>query len=177
MNLLYLIISSVTVSIDGFSAGAVIGARGTAKRFKCVLCVGVIVIIMCFAACLLGERLNSVCREISVYISGCILVFIGAKELFDREKHNFFVRKRGLMINTGEIISLGVGVGADGACASLSLNLSGYGFYPVATVGAFHVAFVYLGAAFGERLRSYVILKKLPSVILIFLGAAKLLVA
>ena len=94
MNLLYLIISSVTVSIDGFSAGAVIGARGTAKRFKCVLCVGVIVIIMCFAACLLGERLNSVCREISVYISGCIL-FLSVQKSSSIGKNITFLCEKG----------------------------------------------------------------------------------
>ena len=175
MNLLYLIISSVSVSIDGFSAGAVIGARGSAKRLKCVFCVGLIVSVMCFAACLLGERLSLAYKSVSDYISGCILVLIGVKELLYREKTAVFVRKRGLLLSVGEIVSLGVGVGADGACASLSLALSGYGFYPVATVGAFHVAFVYLGVAFGERLRAYGILKKLPSVFLIFLGAAKLL--
>lgn len=174
MDLLFLFISSVSVSVDGFSAGAVIGSRGVRSTLKSVLSVGSIVAVMCFIACALGERLEELYKDIAILISGGMLFLIGLKELLKIEKQADFLRKRGLFIKNGEVFALGLGVGADGACASLSLSLSGYGFYPVLTVGVFHVLFVFLGVLAGRSFCADKISEKAPSLLLIALGLFKL---
>ena len=175
MGLYFLLITSASVSLDSFIAGLSIGAEKKAKTQLKVLGIITVVFISCLIANILSTALLSNWQNIAVKLGGIILIAVGVAGTLNRPD-TYPKRLQSPTKHDASFVFTGLGVGIDGACATVSLSLLGFGFFSVITVTAFHYLFIELGIFIsnvglkGKKPRTII-----ASVLLILLGLYKLM--
>ncbi len=169
--ILFLIITALTVSIDSFVCGLSL-SMSYGRKLSFIIGIALTVFLMCLAVNYATTFFIDKLTEKTACFSGLILIAIGIINLFKKEKR--VNNKKPL----SQAIITGFAVGVDGALANLSLALMGVNaFYVPITIAVCHALMI----AFGAILSQTFLVKKLakieflPSLILIILGAYKLL--
>lgn len=148
MNLIYIIATAATVSIDSFIAGFSLSLN-TKKSLTLPLTVAAVTYILCEIAALLGILLKNVLQNYVGIIGGGILIALGIVNLFKKENITLS------SLSFSQCFAIGVGVGFDGAAACLSLVLQGIGdrlFTPI-FFAVTHFATVFLGQRLAQSAR------------------------
>ena len=143
LNIYYLIMTAVSVSVDSFVGGAALGCGKSPRPARTALVAVCAVACLCAFASLLANMLEGFMARYAGYVGGCVLIAVGLSGLLKRET-NVFARKRRVN-DFFEALITGFGVGVDGACACFSLTLSGYGAEAALTVIFFHFVFIEAG--------------------------------
>lgn len=173
MKYCYLAFASASVSIDGLLAG--VSLAGRRDRIRAILVITSAVLTLCLGAHFLGKVTVEAFSDVCVGLSGILLILLGLHGYLEKEKSPVFVRNKGVNCFARDILT-GFGVGADGALASLSLSLEGFGVYSALTVTAFHLLFLTVGSVLTRaRLMHRLSRYKLQHLILIVLGMTRLI--
>lgn len=151
MNITFLITTAFVVSIDSFFAGISIPNGISNKKYTILGAVFVI-----FLTCILGNQVGIILQhninEKFACIGGVILILVGVYNLLKQPNCN----KRLLQTNQSLTQSciIGLGVGADGCIASLSLAVIGYTkLYVPTLIILFHTILLCLGAYLSKRIK------------------------
>lgn len=170
---LHLTLTAASVSLDSVVAGASVGADGGKNKQRTILAVMAAVTFLCLAFAMLGPFLGRAFGGGAAKAGGFLLVAAAFAGLSPQKKTPVFVRKRGDLTYL-KAVAIGLGIGVDGALASLSLAVSGYGLTGAAAVILFHYIFIELGAALSQKAK---ILRgsAVPRLLLFALGASKIL--
>ena len=174
MNDFFLFATALTVSADAFFCGFSMSLGG-GKKAPLLAGICPTVLLLCLAAGLLGSALSDLFAEEVSLIGGIILAAAGAYNLFSEGEPPAKGRSDAVR---GAVV--GLAVGADGAAATLSLTMMGYGAIVSALViAAAHFAAVLAGAFLSERFApsGTKSAKTAASVLLFALGAYKILSA
>ena len=140
MNLPFVLLTAVTVSIDSFVAGFSI-ALNKSKNLALPLTVDIVTYWMCLAASWAGNLLRPLLENYVKYVGAIIMFALGFSNLAKKEKGRL------CRINFSQCVAIGAGVGMDGAAAALSLVMQGIGdtvFLPI-LFAATHFATVFAG--------------------------------
>lgn len=174
MNILFLLTTSFTVSIDSFLCGFSLSMR-TEKKPLIVLGICFTVFVLCLITNYLGLFLQNVLTERVANFGGIILIAVGLYNIFGKQKTT---SDKGGMLK--QCLLIGFAVGLDGAAANLSLSLMGYNaFYVPVTITLMHFATITLGILLSKT-RIACKLKKfdfIAPLILIALGIYKVVCA
>lgn len=168
-----LIITALTVSIDSFVCGFSLSLYG-GKKTPIILGIALTVFLMCcFTNYLTVFFLNKL-SERTAGLGGLILVGIGLINLIKKNEE----QKTNAHGTIKQSLCVGFAVGLDGAFANLSLSLMGINaFYVPLTIAVMHGIMITLGVLLSKThlVRSFAKIEFVPSVILILLGAYKIL--
>ena len=176
MGFYFLLITSATVSLDSLVAGLSIGAEKNAKTQLKVLGIITVVFITCLIAYILSTNLLLGWQNVAVKVGGIILILVGTVGTLNNRNEKTNVLHPPLKSHETPLIFTGFGIGIDGACATVSLSLLGYGFLSVLTVSAFHYVFIEIGIFISNvSLKGKLPRTTIASVILILLGLYKLM--
>lgn len=140
MNLPFVLLTAITVSIDSFVAGFSL-ALNKSKNLALPITVAFVTYWMCLAASWAGNLLRPLLENCVKYVGAVILFALGLSNLAKREEDKI------CQINFSQCVAIGVGVGMDGAAAALSLVMQGVGdtvFLPI-LFAATHFATVFAG--------------------------------
>lgn len=143
MNVLYVIATAITVSIDSFIAGFSI-ALNKKKNLTLPLTVACVTYILCVTASVAGTLLKDFLENYVGFIGMAIMLCLGTVNLFKPQNENLQT------ISFTQCIFVGFAVGMDGAAAALSLTLQGIGdivFTPI-LFSFTHFLTVHLGQCF-----------------------------
>lgn len=114
MNLLYVIATALTVSVDALIVGYSV-SLARRKNFVLPLTVAFVTYVLCLAASLAGTLLREFLQDYVRYIGAAILVWLGVDALRRKETRTL---QEG---NFSQCLATGFGVGLDGAVATLTL--------------------------------------------------------
>ncbi len=119
MNLIFVFLTAITVSIDSFVAGFSLELNKQ-NKLTLPLTVAIVTFGMCLVACFCGNLLR---RLLSGYVN-----YVGAAILFGLGICNLLKKENSTLDKTfSQCLAIGCGVGLDGAAAALSLVLQGMG--------------------------------------------------
>ena len=168
----FLLITSLTVSIDSFVCGFSL-AYSTKKKPFIVLGIALTVLFMClitnYATAFFAETVN----ERTASLGGIILIGVGIYNLLKR--NDDIAREKSAI---KQILISGFAVGLDGAFANLSLALMGINqFYVPIIISLMHALMIALGIILASTplAKKFGKIEFVPPIILILLGAYKLL--
>lgn len=169
----YLLITSITVSIDSFFCGLSLGLVNK-NKYCVVFTVCSIVFLMCSFTNYLSSFITPLLVEFSNYLGGAILIGTGIFSLFKKQEE--IVLKQPNVFYFTVINSFAVGI--DGAIANLSLALMGLNaFYIPIIIALTHAVAVFLGVIFSNF--TFSVLKNnasiVPPLLLTCLGYYKLI--
>lgn len=120
MNLIFAVLTAITVSVDSFVAGFSLSVNKQ-KDLTLPLTVAIVTFWMCIVACRLGSLLRPLLADYGRYAGAFILFALAFANLLKKE--NAALGK----ISFSQCVAIGCGVGTDGAAAALSLSLQGMG--------------------------------------------------
>ncbi|MBQ3219321.1 MAG: manganese efflux pump [Clostridia bacterium] len=170
----FLLITSLTVSIDSFVCGFSLSLKG-GKKLPIILGIALTVYAMClltnYLTAIFAERIS----EKTASLGGLILVGVGLYNLLKKDPEEREQVTRGAV--TESLIS-GLAVGLDGALANLSLSLMGINdFYVPLIIAIMHALMIALGVILARApfIKKFAKIGFVPPVILILLGVYKLL--
>ena len=170
----FLILTALTVSIDSFVCGFSLSFISK-KKLPIILTIACTVFIMCaitnYAPILFRDYLN----KSSSFIGGIILICIGTYNLI---KSFIASNTSKNQTRSGQILLTGFAVGLDGALANLSLSLMNINEFYVPLIIAFmHAIMIWLGILLSQTklAKKFAKIEFFPPLVLIFLGAVKLL--
>lgn len=145
MNILFLLTTALTVSIDSFVCGFSLSLENGRKPLIAAG-IALTVFIMCLITNYLGAAFQNVLTEKTAGYGGLILVAVGVVGLIPtKEKEK---KRRGAL---KQILAVGFAVGLDGAAANLSLAIMGYNaFYVPVVIAAMHFLTISLGILLAE---------------------------
>ncbi len=168
MNLPFVLLTAITVSIDSFVAGFSLSLNKR-KSLMLPLTVAIVTYWMCLIAGWAGSLLRPLLQNYVKYIGAIILFALGLSNLAKKEDSEM------QQIGFSKCIAIGVGVGLDGAAADLSLVMQGIGdtvFLPI-LFALTHFVTVFIG----QRLAQFAKPKKsniLSALLFLMLGTIKL---
>ena len=183
-GLIFLTVTALTVSVDSFLCGFALMTKrrdlnGRARITVCLVA-SFTVGALCVVGAFLGARLGKLLAERAQTVGGCVLIAMGAAQLLKGEKEAYF------SVNTApyssffklvwEAIFIGVGIGSDGAMASVLLAASGYPpLLPALAITLCHVALIALGLnlAAWEKIKNLRVIAVLSPLLLLALGVWK----
>ncbi len=168
-----MIITAATVSIDSFIAGAALGYTYETHLQRATSLAIFTVASMCVAAVIAAAVIDGIATGYASILSGIVLIATALPELFKKEEPPVFMRKR-RVIGFSEALATSFGVGIDGALATFSLALSGYGIWAAATVVFFHLIFIESGIALSVISAKINLPQKTGALLLLVLGIFKL---
>lgn len=113
MNTLFVLATSVTVSIDSFFVGFSVSLEK--QDHSLPVTVAAVTYVMCLAASLFGQKLSGMLVD-GRYLGATILLMLAVFNLFKRDEQ---VHSTSFLQN----LTTAVGVGTDGAAAALSLAI------------------------------------------------------
>lgn len=176
MNLIYLIIATISVSIDSFFCGLSLTLKAGDKK---VTILGVIfsVLTLCLIGSSLGEGFGKLLENYAPLVSGAILILVGLLSIKPSKTKSLKKISNTKLETLKQSIIVGFSVGLDGAVGCFSLTLNGYNFIMVALfITLVHALLLCLSLCvvktFYDKVYKF---KKLPSMILIILGFYKIL--
>lgn len=140
MNLIFVLLTAITVSIDSFVAGFSL-ALNKQKNITLPLTVALVTFWMCLSACFLGNLLRPLLLGYVRYVGAAILFGLGICNLLKKESAALG------KISFSQCLAIGCGVGLDGAAAALSLVLQGMGdtLFLSVLIAATHFVTVFAG--------------------------------
>ena len=151
MNVLYVLATAVTVSIDSFFAGFSLSLNKR-NNLTLPLTVALVTYVLCLAASFAGVLLRDFLQNYVKYAGALIMLVLGVANLVKKE--NEALRDVSFL----QCFAIGVSVGFDGATATLSLVIQNIGdvvFTPV-LVATTHFFTVWAG----QHLAQYTKLQK-----------------
>lgn len=168
----YLFITAFIVSIDSMVCGFSLSLRKQ-RKLPIVLGIAITVFGMCVPVNYLTMFFADKITDKTACLGGLILVGIGIYNLLKKKEdvkeiENAFV----------QTLLTGFAVGLDGALANLSLSLMGLNsFYVPLTIAIIHAIMICFGILLSQTplARKFAKIEFVPSLILILLGAYKLL--
>lgn len=169
----FLILTSFTVSIDSFVCGFSLALIND-KKLPIIIGISFVVLLLCVLTNYLTLFFSSFLNEKTASIGGLVLIAMGTFNLFKKQEKK---TEKQLGILKQSIIS-GFAVGTDGAVANLSLSLMGFNaFYVPLTIALMHFFMISIGTYLAKTsfISKFAKIESLSSVILILLGAYKLL--
>lgn len=169
MNLFYVILTALTVSVDSFVAGFSVSLKKR-RNLKLPVTVAAVTYLLCLATSLAGTFFRRFLQENVGYIGAAILVALGISALIKKEPDEPCEAK------FSQCLAIGMGVGTDGAVANLSLVIQNMGnvyFLPI-LFAATHFATVYSGQLLAQIARPKHA-NTLSALMFFALAAAKLL--
>lgn len=142
MNILFLLTTALTVSIDSFVCGFSLSLK-TQKKLLIACGIALTVLLMCLVTNYLGVFLQNLLTEKVANLGGLILIAVGIYNLFSAKEK----KEETKHVNPiKQILAVGFAVGLDGAAANLSLSLMGYNaFYVPVVIAAMHFLTISLG--------------------------------
>ncbi len=168
----FLLLTAFTVSIDSLVCGFSLSLNSK-KKLPVILGIALTVFIMCLITNYGTLLFSDILNEKTASLGGLILIAVGFYNLIKKENKQNYSSKTII-----QIMSTGIAVGLDGALANLSLSLMGlnYFFVPV-TIAVMHALMIALGTALSSApfIKNFAKIEFLPPLILILLGAYKLL--
>ncbi len=170
----FLILTALTVSIDSFICGFSLSLISR-KKFPIILTIALTVFIMCLITNYAPIFLSKYLTENTTLIGGLILVFIGT---YNFVKCFSKTDKPKTTSSNGQIFLTGIAVGMDGALANLSLSLMKINeFYVPILIAFMHALMIWLGILLSQTklAKKFAKIEFFPPLILIFLGAEKML--
>ena len=170
----FLILTALTVSIDSFVCGFSLSFISR-KKLPIILTIALTVFFMCLVANYAPILFSKYLNENSSFLGGLILVFTGTYNLIKCFKKNTESHKTNGIC---QILFTGFAVGLDGAFANLSLSLMNINeFYVPILIAFMHAVMIWLGILLSQTklAKKFAKIEFLPPLILVFLGAEKLL--
>lgn len=177
MGFYAMIAVAASASLDGFFAGLALGSESNGNTQRKIFMIMCVVSAMCAVAFISARALRLTLKSTAERIGGAILVAVGlidAARSLKATKKPIFVRNRRVNLFY-DVILPGIGIGMDGACATASLALSGYGIICAVAVAALHYIFIELGSAICRIKLPDEIKEGLSPALLITLGIFKLI--
>lgn len=168
----YLLLTSLTVSIDSLVCGFSLSMSKT-KKLPVVLGIAVTVFIMCLITNYLTAFLADKITEKTACLGGLILIGVGLYNLLKPKDET-----KPLRGGSYQSIATGFAVGLDGALANMSLSLMGINyFYVPVIIAVTHAVMIYVGILLSETYlaKKFAKIEFIPPLILILLGGYKLL--
>ena len=145
MNLLYVVATALTVSVDALVVGYSVSLSAR-KNCMLPLTVAIVTYFMCLVASLAGSLLQDFLKGYVKYVGAAILVALGVNAL--RKKEDGSLQSA----EFSQCLLTGFGVGIDGAVANLMLvqNLSDVLFVP-ALFAVTHFFAIYFGQCLAKN--------------------------
>lgn len=168
----FLLITALTVSIDSFVCGFSLSLCN-GKKLPIVIGITLTVFAMCLAVNYATVFFADKITEKTACLGGIILIAVGIYNLLKKNDSNVS-NENSLKLS----LLTGFAVGLDGALANLSLSLMGLNaFYVPLTIALMHAVMISLGILLSQTtlIKKFAKIEFLPPVILIILGAYKLL--
>lgn len=146
MNVLFVIVTAVTVSVDSLIAGFSLSLNKP-KSLVLPFTVALVTYLLCTAASLAGTLLRDVLQDYVKFIGAGILLCLAVVNLLKREETGFD------KISATQCFAIGFSVGLDGAVATLSLVLQGVGdaFFVPLVMAFTHFVTVFVGQRLAQR--------------------------
>lgn len=147
MNILYVIATALTVSVDALIVGYSLSI--SAKRTIALpLTVAIVTYLMCLVASLLGSLLHEFLQGYVKYVGAIILVGLGINALKKKQEQNFTIQHA----DFAQYLATGFGVGLDGAVTNLMLvkTIEDIIFVP-ALFAITHFIAIYVGQCLAEN--------------------------
>ena len=170
----FLLLTSITVSIDSFVCGFSL-AIGKKKKTPIVLGITLVVFLLCLFTNYLAAFLSGKFSQKTIALGGFILVAVGVFNLLKTKSNSADSNPYGLLKQS---IIMGFGVGLDGAFANLSLSLMGINAFYVPLIITITHAIMISGGILLSKAKIFSKFAKIgfiPPLILIALGGYKLL--
>ena len=171
MNVIFLTLTALSVSVDSFFAGVALSIKNK-RSLSSILCVLTTVLILCLSGALLGKIFGDFLKNYAQILAGIILILVGGIGILKKERQTDSKSN-----SIKKSIVVGISVWLDGAVGSFSLTAIGYNGILVAVLITFiHVLLLILafllGGKISKKLRRE---SKIPSITLIVLGLYKLI--
>ena len=175
MNLIYLIIASISVSIDSFFCGLSLNLNKGDKKLT-IFGVIISVLTLCLFGSTLGEEFGKLLENYAHILSGVILILVGVSTIKTKKDKSLLKISNEKTNTFKQSLIVGFSVGLDGAVGCFSLTLNGYNGIMVALFITFiHVLLLYLSLivakSFYEKAKKF---ENAPPIILIILGLYKI---
>ena len=147
LNILYVIATALTVSVDALIVGYS-ASLATKKNFLLPVTVAIVTYFMCLAASLAGRLLQNFLQDYVQYFGAAILALLGIGALRKKQTQTFSLHD----VNFTQCLMTGFGVGLDGAVTNLTLvqNLSDVFFIP-ALFAVTHFFAIYAGQCLAKN--------------------------
>ena len=173
MNVVFLTLTAISVSVDSFFAGLALSIKNQ-RKIPSVFSVLIAVFILCSLGALLGKIFGDFLKNYAQTLSGIILIAVGAIGLFKKNTQNLNTKSTCL---TKKSLIVGASVGLDGAVGSFTLVASGFnGLFVTVFITLIHVVLLILAFLLGGKISTKIKSEgKLPSLMLILLGIYKLI--
>ena len=169
----FLLLTALTVSIDSFVCGFSLSLQKH-KKLPIILGITSVVTVLCTLTYFLAGFLSSVLTERTANLGGIILICIGIYNSLYKKARNVApsssVFKQSLL--------LGLGVGLDGAVATLSLTIMGINaFYVPLLMALMHFIMITIGVLIAKLklVEKFAKIEQISPLVLIVLGGYKLL--
>lgn len=168
----FLLITAFTVSIDSLICGFSL-SFGAKKKLPIILGIALTVFAMCLITNYGTLLFSNALTEKTASLGGLLLIGVGIYNLLKKEKQSQAIHGRLL-----QILATGFAVGLDGSLANLSLSIMGINaFYVPITIALMHAIMIAVGISLSQTpfIKNFAKIEFVPPLILIFLGAYKLL--
>ncbi|MCQ2387613.1 MAG: manganese efflux pump [Clostridia bacterium] len=168
----FLILTSLTVSIDSFVCGFSL-SMSNGKKLPVILGIALTVFLMCLITNYSAGFFSAFLNEKSTSLGGILLIMIGVVNLLKKDKDTTIKNNKVL----AQSVVIGFAVGLDGALANLSLAIMGINmFYVPMTIAITHALMISLGVLLSRTniAKRFGKIRFLPPLILIVLGLYKI---
>ncbi len=177
MKFFILLFTSISVSLDSFFCGVLLGLK-TTKKFKSVTIIATTVFCLCFLGSNIGFLGSVIFEKYSNLMGGLILSGLAFKKDDTLDNVRLPSLNQVFKISFTESFLIGVSIGVDGLIGCLSLTLIGFN-YMLVTICITVVHILLLLCAFNIscliKIKNAQVVKIIPNIILLSLGVIKLL--
>lgn len=165
--------TAVGVSIDSFFSGLSLPSEPK-NFFKSIAAAVTAVFILCLSGAIAGKTAGKFSGGFADFAGGIALIIIAVTELSKRKMQNAFSAAKPCGIEKSA--GVGLAVGLDGAVGAFTLTSSGVNaMLSVAVITFFHAVFMTAAASLASFAVKFRKAEKLPSAVLLILGAHKIL--
>jgi len=168
-----MILSVISVSIDGFFTGIAIGLKKTKMMISKITIISIIPIIMAFPVMLIGKKLSFFINNNFIKIIGFTLFFLMSLNAFKQIKNNNSTN----ILSIKSSIIIGFTVGLDSSVCAFSLALENYNPFIIPFYfGISHFILILLGYSLFNKIDITKVkyLKYISPIILLIIAIFKL---
>ncbi len=178
MEYFFLLITSLSVSIDSFFSGLSLSLKRY-NKIKVIFIVAITVFLMCFTCAKLGSTASSVIKTYSSLVGGLILIIISFSDtLKNKQPIKTLLNKTSNGNLFYEAFLIGFSIGLDGALGCMMLTILGFNYLLVTALITFMHVILLLSSFIVSNIFAFeknYIIDIIPSCILFILGIIKLL--
>ena len=178
MEYVFLLITSLSVSLDSFFSGLSLSLKGY-NKLKVISIVAITVFLMCFICAKFASTASGVIKTYAPLVGGLILIAISYYDTLKNKKHvkELLYKSNGVNLFY-ESFFVGFSIGLDGALGCIMLTILGFNYLLVTALITFMHVILLLSSftisnAFTFK-KNYIV-DIIPSYILFILGIIKLL--